>query len=198
MVYGFYSRGYKGGGINPPQPAGASLFPTQFEPEFVDSYEIGTKNTLAGGAVRVNATGFYYDYTGYQITQIINRSSVNLNIDAKITGFELETMWNPVSTLLFTANIGLLNSEIQDEYGIDVLDRGNGRADLVTIKNASNFSNCVVSAQGYATLLGAIAGAAVPNGTTRGICNGASAAAFGGLANLEAALGLTGVTVNIC
>jgi len=195
LIYGFYSRGYKGGGINPPQPAGANLFPTQFEPEFIDSYEIGTKNTLADGALRVNATAFYYDYTGYQITQIINRSSVNLNIDAKLSGFELETMWNPVSTLLFTANIGLLNSEIQDEFGIDVLDRGNGRADLVTIKNASNFSNCVISAQGYATLLGGIAGGAVPNGTTRGLCNGASAAAFGGLANLEAALGLTGVTV---
>ncbi len=195
LIYGFYSRGYKGGGINPPQPAGANLFPRQFDPEFINSYEIGTKNTLAGGALQLNATAFYYDYTGYQITQIINRSSVNLNIDAKLSGFELETQWNPVSTLLFTANIGLLNSEIQDEWGIDVLDRGNGRADLVTIKNASTFSNCVISAQGYATLLGAIAGGAAPNGSTRGLCNGALAAAFGGLANLEAAFGLAGVTV---
>jgi len=194
LIYGFYSRGYKGGGINPPQPAGANLFPAQFDPEFIDSYELGTKNTFAGGALQLNASGFYYDYQGYQITQIINRSSVNLNIDAELTGFELEAVWNPVSTLLLTANIGLLDSEVGDEYGIDVLDRTNGRSDLVALKNASNYATCVVSAQGYAALLTAIDAGAVAAGATRGLCNGATAAGSGGLAALEASLGLGAFT----
>ena len=196
LLYAFYSRGYKGGGINPPQPAGANLFPQTFEPEFINSYEIGTKNTLADGALQFNATGFYYDYTGYQITQIVNRTSANFNIDAKLQGLEIETIWNPVSTFVVNANIGLLNTDIQDTFGIDVLDRTNGRADLITLKNASTYSNCVVSAQGYAAVLGAIAASALPAGSTRGICNGALAAGAGGVANLEALLGLTGtVTV---
>ncbi|MFN7180093.1 TonB-dependent receptor [Hyphomonas sp.] len=197
LIYGFYSRGYKGGGINPPQPAGANLFPQTFEPEFINSYELGTKNTLAGGALQFNATGFMYDYEGYQITQIVNRTSANFNIDAKLKGLEFETIWNPVSTFIVNANLGLLDTEIQDTWGIDVLDRANGRADLVVLKNASTYSNCVVSAQGYATVLGAIAGNALPAGATRGICNGALAAGVGGVANLEALLGLTGQTVSV-
>ena len=68
-------------------------------------------------------------------------------------------IWNPVSTLIVNANLGLLNTEIQDTWGIDVLDRTNGRSDLVTIKNAASYANCVVSAQGYAAVLRAICSA---------------------------------------
>ncbi len=197
LIYGFYSRGYKGGGINPPQPAGANLFPQTFEPEFINSYEIGTKNTMADGALQLNATGFYYDYEGYQITQIVNRTSANFNIDTKLQGLEIETIWNPVSTFVVNANLGLLDTEIQNSWGIDVLDRTNGRADLVTLKNASTYSNCVISAQGYAAVLGAIQLGALPDGATRGLCNGQLAAGAGGTANLEALLGLSGQTVTL-
>ena len=186
LLYAFYSRGYKGGGINPPPPRGQDLaagVPQYFDPEFIDAYEVGTKNTFANGALQMNASGFYYDYKGYQITQIVNRTSANFNVDAKLKGFELEAIWNPVSTLVLNTNIGLLDSEIQDVFAIDPLDRTNGRNDLVTLKNAVNFSNCVVSAQGYATVLGAIALGALPVGTTQGLCLGA-------LSGQEAALGL--------
>ncbi len=199
LLYAFYSRGYKGGGINPPQPAGANLFPQTFEPEFINSYEIGTKNTLADGALQLNATGFYYDYTGYQITQIVNRTSANFNIDTKLQGLEIETIWNPVSTFVVNANLGLLDTEIQDTYGIDVLDRTNGRADLITLKNSSTYANCVISAQGYATILGAIAANPALTGATLQLCNGAlygaSTPFAGSRAAAEAAFGLTGVTV---
>jgi len=189
LIYGFFSRGYKAGGINPPQPAGVNLFPADFAPEFIDSFEVGTKNTLADGRLQLNATGFYYDYQGYQITQIVNRTSANFNIDAELQGFELETIWNPVSSLLITANLGLLDSEIGDEYAIDVLDRANGRSDLVVLKNAVSFANCVVSAQGYQTVLGAIQAGILNPGDSRGLCSGA-------FAGQEAAFGLDGVTVS--
>ena len=180
LVYGFYSKGYKGGGINPPQPAGnTNAFPQFFDPEFINSYEIGTKNTLANGAVQLNATAFYYDYEGYQITQIINRTSANFNIDAELQGLELETIWNPASTFVINANLGLLDTEIQDTYAVDVLDRTNGRDDLIALKNASSYANCVVSAQGYATILGAIQGGALDPGATAGLCVGAFAGAEG-------------------
>lgn len=183
LIYAFYSRGYKGGGINPPQPAGtANAFPQTFDPEFINSYEIGTKNTLADGALQLNATGFMYDYEGYQITEIINRTSANFNIDAKISGFELETIWSPVDNLLLTGNLGLLNTEIQDSSAIDVLDRTNGDPNYVVLKNASTYSNCVVSAAGYATILGAIQAGALAPGSTGGLCTGAfvgAEAAFG-------------------
>ena len=91
LLYGFYSRGYKGGGINPPQPSeNANAFPSTFEPEFINAYEMGTKNRFAGGTQQLNLAGFYYDYTDYQITQVINRSSVNFNVDAEVYGLEIE------------------------------------------------------------------------------------------------------------
>jgi outer membrane receptor protein involved in Fe transport len=195
LIYGFYSRGYKGGGINPPQPAGANLFPQIFDPEFINSYELGTKNTLAGGALQANVTAFMYDYEGYQITQIVNRSSANFNIDTKIQGLEIETIWNPVSTLVVNANLGLLNTEIQDTWGIDVLDRTNGRSDLVTLKNASSYANCVVSAQGYAAVLRAINASALPVGASRGLCSGALAGLTTTLAPFNGGVPIASVTV---
>ncbi|MEO0982131.1 MAG: TonB-dependent receptor [Pseudomonadota bacterium] len=183
LFYASYARGYKGGGINPPQPAdNPDAFEDFFEPEFINAYEIGTKNTFDGGRFQLNATGFIYDYTGYQITQIINRTSANFNIDATIRGLEFESVWNPASTLLLTANIGYLTSSIRDAFAIDVLDRPNGRDDIVVLKNAIDYSNCAVSAEGYAAVLGAIALGALPAGSTAGLCTGAFAgqeAAFG-------------------
>lgn len=215
LIFGSYSRGYKGGGINPPQPAGADLFPQTFDPEFINAYEIGTKNTLDGGAVQLNATGFFYDYEGYQITQIINRTSANFNIDAELTGLEIETIWNPASTLVLNANLGLLDTKIVDTFGVDVLNRTKNRDDLVTIKGVPSFANCVITAQGYATVLGAIQAGAAPPGATQGLCSGAFAsgvaeAAVGDpddgitgtgdlaqdIAIAEAAFGLTGVMVS--
>ncbi|MEH6489983.1 TonB-dependent receptor [Hyphomonas oceanitis] len=190
LIYGFYSKGYKGGGLNPPQPAGnPNAFPQTFDPEFIDAFEIGTKNTFANNTQSLNLTGFYYDYGGYQITQIVNRTSANFNVDAKISGLELEYLWTPADNWLLTANLGLLKSELQGTTSIDVLNRTAGNPNFVAIKNASNYTNCVVSAQGYATLLGAIAAGnpLTPNGATRGLCSGAFAGA-------EAAFGLGDVT----
>lgn len=188
LIYAFYSKGYKGGGINPPQPAGASLYDQTFKPEFVNSYEIGTKNTIWGGTAQLNLTGFMYDYQDYQITQIINRSSVNINVDAELKGIEVEALWTPADNWLLTANLGFLDASVKDTYGIDLIDRANGRDDLVVLKNAANYSNCVVSAQGYAAVVGAIDAGILSAGDTAGLCLGA-------FAGQEAAFGLDGVTV---
>lgn len=189
LFYAFYSRGYKGGGINPPQPAdNTSGVPQTFDPEFVDSYEIGTKNTLADGSLQLNATGFFYNYEGYQISAIVNRTSANFNVDAEIKGVEIETVWNPASTLVLNTNLGFLDAQVVDTFGVDILNRTNGRDDLVVLKNFSKASNCVVSAQGYATLLGAIQAGAANPADTFGLCTEA-------LVGLESAFGLGDVTI---
>jgi outer membrane receptor protein involved in Fe transport len=59
----------------------------------------------------------------------------------------------------------------------------------VVLKVFPGASNCVVSAQGYATVLGAIAAGALDPGTTLGLCSGA-------LVGAEAAFGLGGATVS--
>jgi outer membrane receptor protein involved in Fe transport len=187
LIYGSYAKGYKGGGLNPPQPAGSNLFPATFEPEFVNAFEIGTKNTFANNTQSLNLSAFSYDYQGYQITQIVNRTSANFNVDAKLTGLEVEYLWTPADNWLLTANLGLLNAELKDTTSIDVLDRTAGNPNFVALKNAASYSNCVVSAQGYATVLGAIQGGLLNVGDSRGLCSGA-------FAGQEAAFGLGDVT----
>jgi outer membrane receptor protein involved in Fe transport len=144
LIYGGYARGYKGGGTNPPCSLGVGCPAPTFDPEFVDAWEFGSKNTLADGRLVLNGTGFYYDYIGYQVSKIVNRTSVNENIDAKIWGLELETIWEPVDGLRLNANVGYLNTEISEGTSIDTFNRTQGDPNLVLMK-ASNASNCVVS-----------------------------------------------------
>ena len=84
LLYASYSRGYKSGGINPPLSPIFAVSET-FEPEFVDAFEIGSKNTF--GNVTLNLTAFYYKYTGLQLSRIVARTSVNDNVNADISNY---------------------------------------------------------------------------------------------------------------
>lgn len=181
LIYGGYSRGYKGGGVNPACSTGIGCPPPTFAPEFVDAWEFGSKNTFDEGRLVANATAFHYDYIGYQVSKIVNRTSVNENIDAKIYGLELETIWAPVDNLRLNANIGYLKTEIQEGESIDTFDRTQGTPGLIVVKSGSA-SNCVVpvalaqaylvqsTAAGYPFLLtlGVPASGATP--ATPGLC----------------------------
>ncbi len=144
MVYASYSRGYKGGGFNP--PFDPILFPSSsptFEPEFVDAFEIGSKNIFFDGTVQANATLFFYDYEDLQVSKIVNRTSFNENTDAEIFGLEAEFVWAPTDQWLFNANIAYLDTEIKDLQSIDPRDPSDGRDDVTIIKDLTNASNCV-------------------------------------------------------
>ncbi len=112
LVYASYAHGYKAGGANPP---GATLYsygvgagvtgvpdhPLTFKPEFVDAFELGSKNTLLDGALTLNGDVFYYNYENYQISEIVDRTSINLNFDAHVKGAELEASYEPLPGLRF-------------------------------------------------------------------------------------------------
>lgn len=137
LVYAFYTRGYKAGGANPPTqsaPSGLLLevaqgaaAPRVFEAEYVNAFELGTKNRLLGGAVTVNGTAFYYDYSDYQVSKIVDRTAINENFDATIWGLELETVFAPTPDTLLNASIGYLRTRIADgEQSLDLMDRTQG------------------------------------------------------------------------
>ncbi|NBB15223.1 TonB-dependent receptor [Caulobacter sp. SLTY] len=174
LLYLFYSRGYKAGGVNPPCAVGVACAAPTFDPEFVDAWELGSKNTLFDGRMVLNATYFRYDYIGYQVSKITNRQSVNENIDAKIQGLEFETIWEPIDNFRINMNIGLLDSEITDGESIDVFNRTQGDPTLTVVK-ASNASNCVASTAGVGALLNAINNFGVSPYALLGLCSGAFA-----------------------
>ncbi|MCW0199222.1 TonB-dependent receptor [Sphingopyxis sp.] len=178
LIYAFYSRGYKAGGMNPPSPGfptnqqlvDAGILPeatainleagkyipilqltgvnygATFEPEFVNAFEIGTKNVLMGGRLTLNASAFYYDYKNYQVSQIRDRTAVNENFDAKVWGAELSAQFEPVDRLRLNANIGWLGSRIgKGEQSIDPMNRTLGNPDYVVTKPWPQLpSNCVI------------------------------------------------------
>jgi outer membrane receptor protein involved in Fe transport len=165
LLYASYSHGYKAGGSNPP-PSGIVTWtpnlgpgkvaetvakPKTFEPEFVNAFEVGAKNTLLDGRMTLNLAGFYYDYKGYQVSQIIDRSAVNYNFDAKVWGLELEADWRPLENLRFGFKGGYENTRIADgEKAIDIMERNYGHgpdsADpWVVIRPFPTYpSNCVL------------------------------------------------------
>jgi len=165
LLYASYAHGYKAGGSNPP-PAGIVVWtnesaqaildqsvtkPKKFDPEFVDAFELGAKNTLLDGRMTLNLAAFYYDYKGYQVSQIIDRSAVNYNFDSKVWGLEVEADWRPMENLRLGFKGGYEHTEIADgEQAIDIMERNYGHgpdsADpWVVIRPFPTFSsNCVV------------------------------------------------------
>lgn len=144
LLYASYSRGYKSGGINPPlQP----IFDVaeSFGPEQIDSFEIGSKNTFAGGMFQLNATAFYYKYKGLQLSRIIARTSVNDTIDANIYGAEIEAVLRPDPDWLINIGFSYLKTKVAgDQFFSNPRDPGGGRSDAVIIKDVTNGANCAV------------------------------------------------------
>jgi outer membrane receptor protein involved in Fe transport len=143
LVYAAYARGYKGGGINPPQSVGLAGVSSSFAPEFIDAFEIGTKNTLLDGRLLLNLTGFFYDYQGYQISRIISRTAVNDNIDAEIRGLEVESIFEPVRNLRFNMNLGFLSTEIKEASLVDIFDKRQGDAAFTYISGPLVGGGCL-------------------------------------------------------
>ena len=142
LVYFSYSRGYKSGGINPPLSPIFTV-PVTFEPEFVNAFEIGSKNQF--GKMTLNLTAFYYDYKSLQLSRIVARTSVNDNVNAKIYGLEAEMVYRPSRELTINIGASYLHTEVsQDKFLANPRDFGGGRADAVIIKDITNGANCAV------------------------------------------------------
>lgn len=184
LLYASYSRGYKSGGINPPlQPIFA--VPETFTPEFVDAFEIGSKNSFLDGTLRANITAFYYKYKGLQLSRITARTSVNDNVDAEVYGLEGEFIIQPTRNLVVNMNASYLKTRVStDKFLANPRDPSGGRSDAVIVKDITNGSNCAVVNNG-------------PGGqaATRAFVTGANNAInAGAIPGLQAGAGLRGPT----
>ena len=154
LLYASYAHGYKAGGANPPGAVmivfgsgdGNPVHPRTFAPEFIDAFEIGTKNSALDGTLTFNSTAFYYDYKGYQVSEIIDRTSINRNFDARVVGAEVEGVWEPAPGLRFNFAGGWEDTKLaKGSQSIDMMDRTGGNPDWIVVKPfATQASNCII------------------------------------------------------
>ena len=117
MTYFTYAEGFKSGGV---QQRNAGVFgdmaPT-YDPEFVESFEIGFKYSTVDGRFVLNAAAFYADYTDIQL-ETLAPEGIAPQLDnageGEIKGFELESRWAPLDTLFLEVALGHLDAVITE------------------------------------------------------------------------------------
>ena len=114
-----YTRGYKSGGFNAGQFAPGDTGYT--DPEFINSYEFGVKQTLAE-RLTANLSVFYYDYKDAQYPSTVRDPVSNINENrffnlenATSMGVELEANWAVTDALQLYLSYSYLDTEIKDD-----------------------------------------------------------------------------------
>lgn len=88
MLYASVATGYKAGGL---QDGGRT-----YDPETLTNFEVGSKSSFLGGALRINNALYYEDFKDFQFSSPVTNpdgthSFVTSNVDgAKVWGFESE------------------------------------------------------------------------------------------------------------
>lgn len=104
------THGYRGGGYNGGARSIAEASGTPFNPEYVTTYEIGAKTEWFNRKLRLNATYFDTNYKDEQVAYLNTGGSFGTStVDAKIKGWEFETLWKPIKSLTLFANVGTLD-----------------------------------------------------------------------------------------
>jgi iron complex outermembrane receptor protein len=118
MFFTSFSNGFKSGGFFARTQNVDDI--NSYDPEYVDTYEIGMKSEWLENRLRFNATVFYSDYSDKQEEVITNLGGgnvttiVNNAADATISGLEIELTAQVTSGLSAFLNIGLLDAEFSD------------------------------------------------------------------------------------
>jgi outer membrane receptor protein involved in Fe transport len=164
LVYGSYAHGYKAGGANPPgatlltfqtSDIGNPIHPLTFKPEFIDAFELGSKNTLLDGALTLNGDVFYYNYENYQISRIVDRTAINDNFDAHVKGAEIEGTYEPIPGLRLNFGGGWEDTALaKGSHSVDLMDRTGGNSDWMVLKPfITQASNCILPKYVVAAML---------------------------------------------
>jgi len=148
MLYATLSRSYKSGGFNPISSESNLLDPelggdpsnANFEPEYINSIELGAKTRLFDNSLQANLTYFYYDFEDLQVSKIVSQTSLNQNVDTStIQGIEAEFIWVPDEHWRLSADISWLDTEIDEFESIDPanINQLGTTENIVTTPNAN-------------------------------------------------------------
>ena len=119
MGYVSYSKGYKAGGFNLDRARsapGVYVENTEIAPETAKSWEVGLKSTMFDRALALNLSGFYQEFTNFQLNFFngINNTVVAIpGVTAK--GVDLDFSWRaPVAGLYFQGGLSYADTTYDD------------------------------------------------------------------------------------
>jgi iron complex outermembrane recepter protein len=114
LLYGYWARGFKSGGFTGRIGVASDLGP--YDPEEVDTFEIGMKADFLDNRLRTNLSAFYTNYRDIQLAQIYFIGTVQGNTilnaaSSRIKGIEAEITAVPVDGLTLTASVAYLSAK---------------------------------------------------------------------------------------
>ena len=148
MFYASYSKGFKGGGFNP--PFNAAQFPDTpftFESTKVDSIEFGVKAAVPEVGLIANASVYYNDFKNFHIGVIRNETAINTGMPLENMGAELELYLTPPSVpgLSFNMMMSYATSEIGTFSMINPHDLGGHYRKQASTGNMDGYTDWHVS-----------------------------------------------------
>ncbi len=110
LLYGSYSRGYRGGTYNGLAFQGAQQV-YFVKPETVDALEAGLKSRFLDNRVQVNLSVFHYNYHNQQ-QQLLDPSSTTylVNLSGKETGLDADVQFKVNDVLRLDFGLGIIHS----------------------------------------------------------------------------------------
>jgi outer membrane receptor protein involved in Fe transport len=118
MVYALFSDGFRAGGRNVTRPG--VVLPADYDPDFLDNYELGLKSRWAGGKYTLNLTAFKMEWKDYQV-EVVDPGEDALfavmvaNVgDAEIEGVSLDFSAFLLDSLDFGLNLQLLDPKVTE------------------------------------------------------------------------------------
>ncbi len=150
--YASFSRGFRPGGVNP--STGGSLGGNAtFDDETVLAYEVGAKLVGLSGSLRANLAAFYYDYSGFQLPNLVGITAVNDNADVEIFGLEGEFLFLPTDDTRINLTLSYLETEIKDFTAVDPANPA-AFTDADVYRDVVLGSACAVNNNGLPSLIG--------------------------------------------
>lgn len=119
MLFATAARGHKTGGFS--DRVDAQDTDIEFDEEVVDSLEFGMKSTLLDGALNLNATVFFMDVEGLQLSTQVEGTVADFVVgnaaDSTVNGVELEWAWALSDQLMFGGNYAYTDATYDEFVG---------------------------------------------------------------------------------
>jgi outer membrane receptor protein involved in Fe transport len=120
MVYGLFSDGFRAGGRNVVRPG--TVLPPDYEPDFLENYELGFKSRWLDDRIVVNVTAFMMEWKDYQV-EVVDPGPLYAVLVANVGDAEIEGVSAEFSAYLwesldFGFNLQLLDPKTKSDNPI--------------------------------------------------------------------------------